>query len=140
MNLLLASTATLASLAAAAVLAPTQATAAVAPAPASAEATCDRVNHRGVDGTSIDLWGCLGLPGANGRVGYIASISNAWAGEVVTIRYRGVNSELARATAATTGGYAQTAYFWGNPNELEACAYTLNFGFNCAWTADDGNA
>jgi hypothetical protein len=136
MNRLLASAATLASLAAIAIVAPAQASA--APVPAPADSPCVRVNHRVVSETNIDLFACYDLPGAYGRVGYIAQISNAWAHEIVIIRYRSTGGELGRNTAPSTGSYAATPYFWGgSPTELQACAYTAYNGFNCAWTAND---
>jgi hypothetical protein len=150
MNRLLATTATLAALATAAVAAPTQAnagpapapsrtTAAPAPATAPADVPCYRINHRVKSETSIDLFACYGLPGANGRVGYIAQITNAWGGEVVVMRYRG-GAELSdsRRTAPSDGSLAATPYYWGgSPTELQACAYTRYDGFVCAWTAND---
>jgi hypothetical protein len=136
---LFASAAALAALAAAAVVAPTQATA----APASTTDLCTnrtRINHRVINYTNIDMYACYGMPGANGRTGYLARIDNATRAEHVILRYRGnyVAKPLSEDWAMYDGGYGETGIFWGaNDNELQACADTAYNGFKCAWTAND---
>ncbi len=122
--------------------------AATAVVPAQAAPTgepCYSYNKRTVENTVIRLWRCNQEPGANGRVMYFAEISNAKPGEFAFIRYRTTNNNatLDWIVNWTQGSFVYTNKFYGNPQELQACANIRHDGdwveFACAWTFDDDN-
>lgn len=103
---------------------------------ASALPECTSYNHRSVKGREITLLKCLGEPGANGRIMWQAWLSDARNDEVVSIRYRGRDGYI-QAVAVTNDFSAATGKFYGNLNELQACAYLYDDKFYCAWTYQD---
>ncbi|MET7277363.1 hypothetical protein ABZS29_03955 [Kribbella sp. NPDC005582] len=106
------------------------------PAQASTQEHCDSANRREKLNRIIRLIRCTDMPGSYGRVKWYAELINGSEDETVLIRYRGQDGYI-DWDATDLDGYAHTQLYWGNENELQACAYLYNGGFYCAWTAND---
>ena len=107
-----------------------------APAQAATQENCTVANRREKLNRVIRLIRCTDMPDAYGRIKWSAELLNGSQDESVTIRYRGQDGYI-DWKATDFEGNARTRFYWGNENELQACAYLYNGGFYCAWTAND---
>ncbi|MFC9689949.1 hypothetical protein ACFTSF_15495 [Kribbella sp. NPDC056951] len=106
------------------------------PAHATTQESCTAHNTRVKLNRIIRLIRCANMPDSYGRIKWYAELKNGSQDETVMIRYRGRDGYI-DWDATDFQGYAYTRMYWGNENELQACASLYNDGFYCAWTAND---